>query len=305
VAQEWILVSTVDQTQAEIPPFHAASEILAQPRFAEARMAWVRAILVLYDDDPFLSRFLNEVGRALVFLNILCLYAGYEEQDRATWPTLRLLNQTLAKFGLASARRVDEIVARFKDTGYVESHAARLDRRARILTPTAKTFVYDHGWLAAYYTPLNIVFPNPGYAQAMRHDPAFQKAQRKAARHLSGYAAKLMGDNPTVMHFMAREAGMMVLIKLVELDQTHDGRSLAQFSFADLARGFGISRTHVRSMLQEAEGMGLVKLSKGRAGVDALAPSLIEAFDRFVADCMSGNDLIFRMAMAGFDGRAT
>jgi DNA-binding MarR family transcriptional regulator len=298
-------VSAVDQIQLAIPPFHPAGAILAQPRFVEARTAWIRAILELYDNDRFLSRLLNDVGRALVFLNILCLYAGYEEQDRATWPTMRLLNQTLAKFGLASARRVDEIVARFKDTGYVESHAARLDRRARILSPTAKMFAYDHRWLAAYYTPLDIVFPDAGYAEAMRHDPAFQKAQRKAARHLSGYAAKLMGDNPTVMHFMAREAGMMVLIKLVELDQTHDGRGLAQFSFADLARGFGSSRTHVRIMLQEAEGIGLVKLSKGRAGVEALAPSLIEAFDRFVADCMSGNDLIFRMAMAGFDGPAT
>ena len=100
---------------------------------------------------------------------------------------------------------------------------------------------------------------------------------------------------------------MMVLIKLVELDQTDDAPGgLAQFLFADLARGFGkLEDPCPAPCFVEAEGMGLVKLSKGRAGVEALAPSLIEAFDRFVADCMSGNDHIFRMAMAGFDGRAT
>jgi hypothetical protein len=274
---------------------------LAHPRFVEARMAWVHANLELYDNDPFLNRLLIEVGRSLAFFNILCLHAGYQEQDRATWPTMQLLHQTMEKFGVSSKRRIHEIVARFIETGYVVSFPAPSDRRARILTPAAKMILHDLHWLAAYYTPLDILFPNPGYGPAIRREPAFQKAQRSAARHLSGYAAQLMRENPVMMHFMGREAGTMVVIKLVELDQTNEGRGLKQFSFADLAVRFGISRTHVRTMLQEAEDMGLLKLSDSHARVAALNPALIEAFDRFVADCMSGHDLIYQMAMSNFD----
>ena len=65
-------------------------------------------------------------------------------------------------------------------------------------------------------------------------------------------------------------------------------------SFANLGDSFGVSRTHVRGMLQDAERAGLARISNSSV---ALTPDCLTAFDRFVADCMSGNDLIFRVAM--------
>jgi DNA-binding MarR family transcriptional regulator len=287
-----------EPTAFQLPSFHSSEEIQASPRFIEARTSWIHGVLGLYDNDPFINRLLMEAGRSLAFLNILCLYACYEEHDRATWPTIQLLQKTLEQFGVSSARRIHDLVARFAETGYIRPDPAPSDRRARILTPTAKMIALDLDWLAVFYKPLDIMFSDPGYAPALRRDLAFQKSQRRAARQFTGYAAQLMRDNPAWMHFMGREAGSTVLIKLMELDQTEGGEGLAQYSFADLANRFGISRTHVRAMLREAEAADLVELSTTQARVTALAPTLIAAFDRFFADITAGNDLIFQVVMA-------
>jgi DNA-binding FadR family transcriptional regulator len=48
-----------------------------------------------------------------------------------------------------------------------------------------------------------------------------------------------------------------------------------------------VSRTHVRKILQEVEGGGLVRLMKRGGGFVEIAPALVQAFDRFVADSTS------------------
>ena len=64
----------------------------------------------------------------------------------------------------------------------------------------------------------------------------------------------------------------------------------------DIGVRFGISRTHVRGLLEEAAQHGDVSLS-GRGGRPvALQPSILQAFDRFLADAMSGHDLLYKFA---------
>ena len=273
--------------------YHTVDEILGHPAFGRSRRGYVDAILDLYEDDPFLNRLLIETGRSLTFFNILCLHAAYDEADRATWPTIRRLRATVAPYGVSSARRIHDLVARLIETGYVTAHTAPLDRRVRILTPSEKMLAHDRDWLAAFYTPLEIMFPDPGYAYAIRRDPAFQKAQRAVALQLSGLSAQFLKDNPVILFFMGREAGMMILMKLVQLSlQSPDG--LAEFtSFADIGERFGVSRTHVRSLLREAERMDLVRIFDG--GV-RLMSVLLAAFDRFLADTMSGHDILYMKA---------
>ncbi|HEX4766399.1 MAG TPA: hypothetical protein VH414_08995 [Lichenihabitans sp.] len=291
-------MSGIDRTAVEIP-HHSPEAILAHPRFALARTAYVEAILGLYEYDPFMNRLLIEAGRSVIFFNILCLHAAYDESDRATWPTLQLLQRSVREFGVSSPRRVHDIVARFIETGYVRSDVAPSDRRAHILAPTDKMLAHDLAWLEAFYRPLEVMFPDPGYGLPMRRDPAYRRAHRKVGTLMFSYAARLMAANPGVMLFMGREAGMMILIKLVQRAGEARGGVARRFSFADIADRFGISRTHVRTTLQDAEAEGLVQMSDRSV---ALTPPLVSAFDRFVADIMAGHDLMFRTAMRDLEG---
>jgi DNA-binding MarR family transcriptional regulator len=285
----------------KLPPFHSPEEILAHPRFALARDEFVRAMLALYEHKPFLNRLLLEASRTVLMSVIMYLYARYDESDRATWPTLRLVADSMATHGLASASRVHDLVSRLIKTGYLEQRAAPQDRRARILTPTEKMIAQDQDFLVSHHLPLQILFPDPGYGLIMTRDPAFQLKQRLVSRDLFALGAKILAGNPVMMLFQGRDAGVMILIKMIQLAKGQGGAVPLKISYSDLGRRFGVSRTHVRKLLEAAEELDLVVLTRGGGHFVEMKPQLLAAFDRLVADAMSGFDLCYQLALRAAD----
>jgi DNA-binding MarR family transcriptional regulator len=282
----------------KLPAFHSTEEILAHPRFSFARDEFVKAILALYEHKPFLNRLLLEASRTVLLVIIMCLYARYDEDDRATWPTLRLVADSMTLHRLASASRVHDLVSRLVKAGYLEQRAAQQDRRVRILTPTAKMIAQDQDFLVSHYLPLDILFPDPGYAPIMTRDPAFQLKQRLVSSDLFALGAQILAGNPIMMLFQGRDAGVMILFKMKQLAAQQGGAGPFAVSYSDLGDRFGVSRTHVRKLLSEAEEMKLVHLTKVGGQFVELMPQLLQAFDRFVADAMSGHDLCYNLALS-------
>jgi DNA-binding MarR family transcriptional regulator len=281
----------------KLPAFHSSEEILAHPRFPFARDEFVKAMLALYEHKPFLNRLLLEASRTVLMSIIMCLHARYDEADRATWPTLRLVTDSMAMHGLASASRVHDLVSRLVKTRYLEQRAAPRDRRVRILTPTAKLIAQDQDFLVSHHLPLQILFPNPGYALIMTRDPAFQLKQRLVSRDLFALGAKILAGNPIMMLFQGRDAGVMILIKLIEMARRQGGIAPLKVSYSDLGGRFGVSRTHVRNLLEAAEQMDLVRLTRRGGSFVELLPAVLQAFDCLVADAMSGFDLCYQLAL--------
>jgi DNA-binding MarR family transcriptional regulator len=287
----------VEVEQHAFPAFHASDEILAHPRFPFARDEFVKAILALYEHKPLLNRLLIEASRSVLVSIIMCLHARYDEADRATWPTLRLVSDSMAEHQLASRSRVQDLVSGLAKAGYLARQAAPQDRRVHILTPTAKMIAQDQDFLVSHHLPLQILFPDPGYARIMTRDVAFQLKQRLVSRDLFALGAKILAGNPVMMLFLGRDAGIMILIKMMQMAGAQRGAEPLKISYSDLGSRFGVSRTHVRELLVEAEGLGLVRLTKGGGRFVELLPPVLRAFDRFVADAMSGLDLCYQLAL--------
>jgi DNA-binding MarR family transcriptional regulator len=285
----------------KLPAFHSTEEILAHPRFPFARDEFVKAMLALYEHKPLLNRLLLEASRTVLSAVILCLYARYDEADRATWPTLRLVADSMAAYRLASASRVHDLVSRLVKAGYVEQRAVPQDRRVRILVPTKKMIAQDQDFLVSHHLPLQILFPDPGYLLIMKRDPAFQLKQRLVSRDLFALGAQILAQNPIMMLFQGRDAGVMILIKMIQMAGRQSGaKRLNQplkVSYSDLGDRFGVSRTHVRKLLVAAEELELVRLTKSGGQFVELKPALLRAFDRLVADAMSGFDLCYQLAL--------
>jgi DNA-binding MarR family transcriptional regulator len=281
----------------KLPAFHSTEEILAHPRFPVARDEFVKAMLALYEHKPVLNRLLLEASRTVLMSVIMCLYARYDEADRATWPTLRLVADSMAEHRLASPSRVHDLVSRLVKNGYLERRAAPQDRRVSILTPTKKMIAQDQDFLVSHYLPLGILFPEPGYALIMTRDPAFQLKQRLVSRDLFPLGAQILAGNPIMMLFQSRDAGIMILIKMIQMAGRKGGAEPLKFSYSDLGDRFGVSRTHVRNLLEAAEEMKLVRLTKESGQFVELKPPLLQAFDRLVADATSGFDLCYQLAL--------
>jgi hypothetical protein len=278
-----------------LPAHHGTEEILAHPRFAIARNAFVRAMLDLYDHKPFLNRLLLEVGRNVLFVVIMCLHARHDPREPATWPTLRLVKEAMAAYRLASPRRVADLVARLIATGYLRQRLSPMDRRVRILAPTPKMLSQDRDWLVSHYVPLQVLFPRPGYAPIMQRDRTFQLRQRLVAASLFPLGASILERNPLITKFLRREGGTMILIKLLHL-AAQKGDFTRTIVFSDIGARFGISRTQARLLLQAAEDDGLVHLAGREGKLVQVTMKLVHACDHFIADGMAGHDLVFNIA---------
>lgn len=269
--------------------YWSAEAILAHPDFPRARATYFGKVLALYGDDVFLNKLLMEAVRIVAFAVAICMEAGYRPDERETWPTIGNLKKNLALFGLASPRRIEHIVGRLVQTGYLESRVSPLDRRVRLLIPTARMIEHDQDWLIAHYAPLATLFGEDDYRLPLSGNRQFQRAQRRAATGIFAQSAMVLLRNPDVLLFLARDAGVFVLIELAKA--AADRRTpIVNLSLAGLGRRFAISRTHIRQLLLEAEARGLVEIDQARRRI-GLKPRLLESLGRFIAEGMSNHDL--------------
>jgi hypothetical protein len=281
-----------DLVPSAVGSHHSSQDILVHPRFPAARGAFVDAVLALHEGDQFRSRLLSEAMRQVTFNMIVSMHLRHDVTDRSTWPTLRQLKDEISRFGLASPRRIDALVARLARFGYIESHPSELDGRIRILTPTAKMMALDREWLFYHHVPLHVMFPKPGYPEPIARDAAFQRVHRLIALEFSAEGSDIMAGNPAVMRFMNRDSGVLILIKLIQMQAAGDGKGV---TYQDIGLRFGVSRTHVRLLMEEAAQHGDVSLSGRTRRLVELHPSLLQAFDRFLAEAMSGHDLLYKL----------
>lgn len=274
--------------------FKQPDELRAHPRFGEARRAHVDAFAGFFETDPFLARLLLDSSRLTVSALLVAFHAAYDEGDPSTWPTLGAFQDILERKQLASRRQVTEILARFRNTGYARAAANPGDRRTRLIQPTDKLLAKDRIYVCELMRPLNILYPDRGYAPALARDAAFHRAFRKAGFLLLQHATSFMQGNPLIMRLLGRHAGYLGFLLVLRATLAGDVEGT---SFAALAGRLSVSRTHVRAMFEEVARAGYVALGgKGGRSI-TLLPPILDAFDRFLADHESGNDAVGQFAL--------
>jgi hypothetical protein len=137
----------------------------------------------------------------------------------------------------------------------------------------------------------------------MRHDPKFRAVFCRVCVPFLPVAAQLMASLPEVMLFFNRPAGSMVMNALLQAAMTESNDPHATVPYADVGDRFGVSRTHVRSLLVAAQDAGLVKLhARGGHRVEIL-PRMWSCTDHGMAIGMYLNDACYLVAMKNVLGK--
>lgn len=271
-----------------------AEEILAHPRFAAARRAHIDTLVELFADNRDVARLMLDAGTIVVRGFIVAFHAVYDENDRATWATPGQVQEHIVRRGLSSPRRVDDLLASFRETGYVETIVSPVDKRVRILKPTERLIAHDRDHLIAYQQFLHDLYPMRGYEWTVRRDPHVHLAIRKAAFYAQPQALAFMRHAPFRL-FLSRDAGYLAFLLAAQAELAHTEETV---SFTSIARRLGVSRTHLRNLFVEAEAAGYVRLHpQGRRAVEIMPP-LWEAYDHFLADVQADQDVIAQIAFA-------
>lgn len=249
----------VDVSPSSRPPV-TVEEIADHPDYPAARRAYGERFLALFDRNPFLSRLLTDTSRYLVFTVSVILDANHDPDRRDTWFTVGRLKERMALFGMTSPRQIDHLVDRMIAVGFLDAEPAPSDRRVRLLRLTDRMAAHDRDWIATDYVILDRLRPEEGYARRLADDAAMRVEIRRQSLALLPEAAGLLAQMEDFLLFFGRAGGLMVLEALFEATLAHPDEPARPVPFADVADRFGLSRSHVRTLMRDAETAGLIRL---------------------------------------------
>jgi hypothetical protein len=276
-----------------------AEDILAHPRFAEARSAHVGHIVNLFAGNKFVTEMMLDAARIVLRGLVVSLHAVHDENDTATWATPSQLRKVIAGQGLASPRHVDDLLARFRQARYVPQVASSADKRVHILKPSPQMVIHDRHHLIAYHRFLLDLYPGRGYEWTLSGDPVVHFAIREAGLQALPQVMVFKRHAPLMM-FLTRNAGFLAFLLAAQAELSGGNVRLPFTAIADRLR---VSRTHIRNLFEEAEAQGNVRLEK-RGGPVEIGPALWTAFDYFIADIQSNLDAIAQLAFANLRAEA-
>lgn len=265
-----------------------SAAILAHPRYAEARRAFIDGYLGLFSDKPALNKLLVEGSRHAIIMFAICLAAEQRDDDPETWLTLGRLQDVVVAHQVGSPGLVEALVSRMLDKGLLAARPAPGDRRKRLLAPTPAMLEHDLEIMTAQAAALVLLEPSAANRHAAARDPAFQRAYRVASVAAFGEAMAMMANHiEMVQLFLNRDSGYLVLLCLdASAAAARDGRT-STVPYREIADRFGISRAHVHNIVADAEAAGLLRVAAPGGGAVELLPRLDAMHDRLIADCMT------------------
>ena len=285
--------------------FLTTQQIRNHPRWMLARNGYMQAAVNNQGSDPAIRRLMQDIARVVLFNIILGLNEA-SGKARDSWPTVNRIREAFEPFGLASPRRFDEMIARLRTVGLIELQPAPVDKRIRLVVPTARMIAEDYAWQDTNMRGLAVLRPESrDYDEVFSHNPLYRLIHRAIGAELHATARNILDVeiNPLVA-FLVRQDGTKIVFSYLLAAIEGGDTSRASLSYETVSARSTTSRTHVRNLVNALEQAGYLKLH-GRGGHDMeLMPALWEQTQQFSAAILSGNDYWWQLArqrVAAFD----
>jgi hypothetical protein len=251
---------------AKGPPREAIAALQAHPRFAEAsRTAHVGAMNI-WQRNRLLNTLVNDRGRLLISLFAVHLHLLSRPNDPHSGLTVSRMTALCSEQKFCSAGRAKAMLMLMRVFGYLAPASNEADRRLRRLVPTERLMALHRERIRRHFEAVVMVFPEHAETFAAQSHPGFTEFYicRFCEKFLAGF--RFVDFVPDMRLFVDRNAGAMVLCTMLlsgEADDTYPPTLPVPVSSSALSRRFGVSRAHVRRLLQDAENQGLLERLDG------------------------------------------
>ena len=249
-------------------------------RFSEALPTYHRLISAYFADNIVLNRVVTEAWRFEMLVYTLYLHDQRQARDPRSGLTLSNLQRICAQQNCASSGRVFAIVGIMRVGGYLQKQKSARDSRVMQLQPSDKFIEIVEGWNRRIFEIIDTVYPLQSLVQHHTAHPRFGwEMRRRGAEHmLKGW--KLLDPFPEVAFFVSSDGGWMLLLHCVVESFKSDRKKLAPVSLdlVEFGRKFGVSRSHLRRLLESAHSEGLFNAPPRNGANIQLAPHLVASF---------------------------
>lgn len=224
-------------------------EIIANENFHLAVSIHCKMILDEFSRKKLFYKFIFSNNRFLISTITASVY--YSQEDSS----LSEVSRQCLKTGMVSLNTVSSLLTLFKVSGRIRVCNSNKDRRKKIYMMTEKG-IEDTLCLLNTMTPsLKTVFPESLKGERLSSfDLPFFFKRYTEIHESSVFLINLVKD---VEVFIAKDSGHMVLINIYMLGIRNEN---SKDTISSIAKRCGISRTHLRSMILDAESRGLLLL---------------------------------------------
>lgn len=232
---------------------HVFADMMARPRFADACQASHRFSIDRAGRNPVLARVTIDTSRLVYGYLVLYLDAQGEI-------TLKAIQYLCREIGLASHGRAQAILFHLRAIGYLQRDPDSTDRRSRRYLPSPEMKEALRDCLGDELRAFSLIEPEAERAAAMLSDPEFFRAF--LLRFGKGIVDALKFRNERAISlFTNSNAGLVMLWDVLLSAEEGDGyppRGPLKMSVRELARKYGVSRTHILRLFRSAETRGLL-----------------------------------------------
>jgi hypothetical protein len=251
------------------------------PDFLKGLARYGELIPDYFSNNIILNRVVTEAWRFEMLVYCLHLYDTRDPVDPRSGLTVANLQRICARQQCASRGRVLAILGIMRLGGYLRRIKSARDSRVVQLEPSEGFVGVVEGWNRRIFEIIDAIAPEGELARRHAVHPRFgwEMRRRGAEAVLAGW--KLLDPFPEVNHFVSRDGGWMLLLTCVAKALEQGGRRDIASVSLDLkifGARFGVSRSHLRRVLESAFAEGLLD-APPRNGADIrLSGKLVASF---------------------------
>ncbi len=263
----------------------AAAETSRNPRFREAVRVFARHYVDTFRGNRLLNKIATGEARHLLCGHMVALHYRRDKDDPQCGIVLHRLQEFARAHDLCSKNGVAALVCLLKHTRYLQPVRSDGDRRVMRLEPSDLAGDALRRFIVAFVKALDILNGDDSLQSRFERDKGLPQAIVANAIELYFDDCQLLDAVPQMRIFSGREAGYEILLRLWSMyDATRamPDRKIS-FPYGLVAKSFGVSRAHVRRLIESAAREGYFELrAEGGRSVE-ICPSLVDVVETFLS----------------------
>jgi ribose transport system substrate-binding protein len=263
-----------------------ANEIRRHPAYGTTLSLFATEYPGTFRGTSLLSKIATTEARHLICGHMVALHYRRDVHDPGSGIVLSRLQAFARRHRLASPGRVASLVCVMRHAGYLRAVRGQdCDRRLVVLEPTEAAAEAVRSYVQPFLRAFDRLNGNDRLEAQLARDDTLKDALLAHALDIYCDGGALLDIVPQMRLFSERDAGYEILLCLwAAFDKARASRSeTISFPFGRVARSFGVSRTHVRKLVEVAAREGYLELRSERECLVAMRPSFRELIELFVS----------------------
>jgi DNA-binding MarR family transcriptional regulator len=265
----------------------------AQPNFLNCLKQYNKLMAPFFADKVILNKIVTEAWRFEMLVYTLYLYDQRDYSDSRSGLTVANLERLCAQMNCASPGRVRAILGIMRVGGYLRRSRSYEDQRVVQLEPTPQFLDIVESWNRRIFQISDSVFAEDHLVDWHKRENrlGWEMRNRGCEALVAGW--KLLDPFPEVFHFVSSDGGWMLLLRCAfEALRLGNDQHIMPVSvdLSTFGRRYGVSRSHLRRLLESAYEAGLLRAPPKNGANIVLSKELLASY----LNCMAAEISFYR-----------